>query len=60
MTYTITTLASLANSMLEPVLADLPVTIISEATDHGFTTLTVECDATTAEAIEAAGFEVES
>ena len=58
MTYTITTLASLANSMLESILADLPVRIISEATDHGFTTVTIECDATTAAAIEAAGFEV--
>jgi hypothetical protein len=44
--------------MLDPILANLSVTIISEATDHGFTTVTIECDATTAAAIEAAGFEV--
>jgi hypothetical protein len=32
--------------------------IISEATDHGFTTLAIECDEATAAAIDAAGFEV--
>jgi hypothetical protein len=58
MTYTITALATLAESMLRPLLASLSVGVISEATDHGFTTLAIECDEATAAAIEAAGFEV--
>jgi hypothetical protein len=44
--------------MLDPILADLPVKITSESTEHGFTTLAIECDATTAAKIDAAGFEV--
>jgi len=58
MTYTITTLATLTGPLLRPLLASLPVRIISEATDHGFTTLAIECDEATAAAIDAAGFEV--
>jgi lipoate-protein ligase B len=58
MTYTITTLATLAESMLRPLLASLSVRITSESTDHGFATIAIECDEATAAAIEAAGFEV--
>jgi hypothetical protein len=58
MQYTITTLATLAESMLRPLLASLSVAIISESTDCGFTTLAIECDEATAAAIEAAGFGV--
>ena len=56
--YTIIILASLAAPMLHPLLATLPVRIHSETTDHGFTTLSIECDVGTAAQIDAAGFEV--
>jgi hypothetical protein len=58
MTYTITTLATLTDPLLRPLLASLSVRIISEATDRGFTTLTVECNGDTADMIRSAGFEV--
>jgi hypothetical protein len=58
MTHTITTLATLTEPLLRPLLVSLSVAILSEATDHGFTTVTIECNSDTADMIRSAGFEV--
>jgi hypothetical protein len=57
-TYVTNCLTSIYGPSLRPLLVALNVVILDERADNGFTTTRIDCDSTTAEKIDLAGFHI--
>jgi hypothetical protein len=57
-TYLIEILTSLHEPWLRPKLAEMNVVILDERAENGFTKTLIDCDSTTAERIDLAGFHI--